>query len=289
VWFPVTAGVLGRTVAWTRAVDGVDLEVRQGQTLGLVGESGCGKTTVGRTLLRLVEAQEGTIGYAGLDVRQQRGAALRALRARMQIVFQDPFASLNPRHSVEQILTEPLREHHPHLRRAERRERAVALLERVGLLADHLGRYPHEFSGGQRQRIGIARALAVQPEFLVCDEAVSALDVSIQAGIINLLLDLQDELGLTYIFISHDLAVVKYVSDQVAVMASDAIMAPLYEETERTAMVQRDRGGHIVELAAAESLYRTPAHPYTRHLLNALPGTDTVARRLAEGDPSDAR
>ncbi|GIW71638.1 MAG: ABC transporter ATP-binding protein [Planctomycetota bacterium] len=282
-WFPITAGLWRRTVGWVKAVDGVDLVVGRGQTLGLVGESGCGKTTLGRTVLRLIEPRAGSIRYAGQDVLALRGRALRALRRRMQIIFQDPYSSLNPRLSIEETLTEPMRLHGLYRSAAERRDRAVWLLERVGLKAEHLARYPHEFSGGQRQRIGIARALAVEPEFIVCDEAVSALDVSVQAGVINLLLDLQDEFGLTYIFISHDLAVVRYVSDLVAVMASNAAMAELFQEPERSRLRAEDRGGHIVELKPAAEIYQRPEHPYTRKLLEAIPRGELQALRRRRG------
>ncbi|HXE72374.1 MAG TPA: ATP-binding cassette domain-containing protein [Candidatus Nitrosotenuis sp.] len=285
-WFPVTAGVLGRRVGWVKAVDGVDLVVPRGHTVGLVGESGCGKTTLGRSILRLVKPCAGTVRYAGQDVTRMGVADLRRLRRKMQIIFQDPYSSLNPRLSIEEALTEPMRLHGLYKTAAQRRDRAVYLMEKVGMGAGHLSRYPHEFSGGQRQRIGIARTLAVEPEFIVCDEAVSALDVSIQAGIINLLLDLQDELGLTYIFISHDLSVVKYVSDLVAVMASDAVMKDLFQGEERRHLEERDRGGHIVELKDPEELYRHPEHPYTRKLLEAIPqGDPEKLRRPRDGAP----
>ncbi len=283
-WFPIKAGVFQSTVGWVKAVDAVDLVIPRGKTVGLVGESGCGKTTLGRTLLRLVEPNEGQVLYQGQDVTRMSGGDLRRMRRKMQIIFQDPYSSLNPRLSIEETITEPMKLHGLHKTTAGRRERAVHLMELVGLKATHLSRYPHEFSGGQRQRIGIARTLAVEPEFIVCDESVSALDVSIQAGIINLLLDLQDELGLTYLFISHDLSVVKYVSDIVAVMASDSVVVDLYEGEERERIKKRDRGGHIVELKDPSELYRNPEHPYTRKLMAAIPEGDPakVGRRSAE-------
>ncbi|MFC1705231.1 ABC transporter ATP-binding protein [Planctomycetota bacterium] len=270
-WFPITAGVFQRTVGWVKAVDGVDLVVPRGRTIGLVGESGCGKTTLGRTILRLIEPREGSMRYDGMELRDLSRAELRAMRRKLQIIFQDPYSSLNPRLSIEEAITEPMQVHGLYGGVDGRRDRSVELLERVGLKAEHLHRYPHEFSGGQRQRICIARSLAVDPEFLVCDESVSALDVSIQAGVLNLLLDLQDELGLTYIFISHDLSVVKYVSDVVAVMCSNQIMLDLFEGDERERLANEDRGGHLVELKEPEELYRNPEHPYTRKLLAAIP------------------
>lgn len=290
-WFPIRSGVLQRTSGWVKAVDGVDLRIPRGFTVGLVGESGCGKTTLGRTLLRLEEPRSGRIVYADRDLTAMNSGELRRMRRRMQIIFQDPYSSLNPRLSIEEALVEPMKIHGLYRTARERRERAVHLMERVGLTADHLDRYPHEFSGGQRQRIGIARTLAVEPEFIVCDESVSALDVSIQAGILNLLRDLQDELGLTYLFISHDLSVVKYMSDVVAVMAADAVMKDLFPEEERRRLEERDRGGHIVELQGPEELYRNPRHPYTRKLLSAIPEGDPekIRRRLQDADPREAR
>ncbi len=247
--YPVTGGLFGRVVDQVRAVDGVSLTIRRGQTFGLVGESGCGKTTLGRSLLRLAEPTSGQVIFNGEDVTAADETALRALRKRMQIIFQDPYSSLNPRMTVADILFEALKEYRPRAARAEHRDAAGALLERVGLNPSHLGRYPHEFSGGQRQRIGIARALAVQPEFLVCDESVSALDVSVQAQILNLLLDLQEEFSLTYLFISHDLSVVNFISDYVGVMNQ----------------------GKLVEYGSAEQIYRDPRQAYTRKLLAAIP------------------
>ena len=270
-WFPIREGILQRTTSWIKAVDGVDLVVPRGKTIGLVGESGCGKTTLGRTILRLVEPRSGSMLYGGEELTTLPRSGLRQIRRKIQIIFQDPYSSLNPRISVEETIVDPMRLHKLHGNDAARRDQAVRLLERVGLKARHLARYPHEFSGGQRQRICVARTLAVEPEFIVCDESVSALDVSIQAGVINLLLDLQDDFGLTYIFISHDLAVVRYVSDVVAVMASDAVMANLYEGDERRRLLEEDRGGHIVELKSADEIYENPEHPYTRKLIAAIP------------------
>jgi oligopeptide/dipeptide ABC transporter ATP-binding protein len=255
-WFPVRRGLLGRAAAWVRAVDGVSFAIRAGETFALVGESGCGKTTVGRSVLRLVEPSAGEVRFDGRDVRALRGAALRRLRRDMQLVFQDPYASLNPRLTVGEIVGEALRAHGL-ARGRELEERVAALLERVGLAAAHAARYPHEFSGGQRQRIGIARALALRPRFVVCDEAVSALDVSIRAQILNLLQDLQREFGLTYLFISHDLHVVEHLADRVAVMYL----------------------GRIVEDAPAAELFADPKHPYTRALLAANPLPDPDAPR----------
>ena len=263
--FPVRGGALGRARAQVRAVDGVSFDLWRGETVGLVGESGCGKSTTGRTLLRLIEPTAGEVRYDGQDVRALDRVALRALRRRAQIVFQDPIGSLNPRLSVGAMLEEALTVHGLGL--PNRRDRAVELLERVGLSADHIDRYPHEFSGGQRQRLGIARALSVEPDFLVLDEPVSALDVSVQAQVINLLQDLQAQLGLTYLFIAHDLAVVEHVSDRVAVMYL----------------------GRIVEMADAREIYHAPRHPYTRALLSAVPRPDPVGREsrqriVLEGD-----
>ncbi|MBM4183274.1 MAG: ATP-binding cassette domain-containing protein [Gemmatimonadetes bacterium] len=263
--FPVRRGSFGRVRAHVRAVDGVSFDLWRGETLGLVGESGCGKSTTGRALLRLIEPTGGDVRFDGQDVRALDRTGLRALRRRMQIVFQDPVGSLNPRLSVGAMLEEVLTVHGLGL--PNRRDRAVELLERVGLSADHIDRYPHEFSGGQRQRLGIARALSVEPDFLVLDEPVSALDVSVQAQVINLLQDLQAELGLTYLFIAHDLAVVEHVSDRVAVMYL----------------------GRIVELAEASALYAEARHPYTRSLLSAVPRPDPVGRAsrsriVLEGD-----
>jgi oligopeptide/dipeptide ABC transporter ATP-binding protein len=257
-WYPVRGGVLGRPVAWVRAVDGVSFEIRAGETFALVGESGCGKTTVGRSVLRLVEPTGGSVRFAGHDLLGLGRGELRKLRRDMQIVFQDPYASLNPRLTVGQLVGEALAAHGI-ARGRELDDRVATLLERVGLPAAARSRYAHEFSGGQRQRIGIARALALEPRFIVCDEAVSALDVSIQAQILNLLQDLQDELALTYLFISHDLNVVEHLADRVAVMYL----------------------GRIVECAPAAELFADPKHPYTRALLAANPTPDPEAPRRA--------
>ncbi len=273
-WFPIQSGIWQRAIDWDRAVDDVDLTIPRGRTVGLVGESGCGKTTLGRTILQLVRPREGQVFFEGRDLTTLSRKELRPLRRRLQIIFQDPYSSLNPRLTVEDTLVEPMTLHGLYENTQGRRDRAVWLMERVGLKADHLYRYPHEFSGGQRQRICIARTLASEPEFIVCDESVSALDVSIQAEVINLLLDLQDEMGLTYLFITHDLSVVKYVSDVVVVMSSSRVMADLYEGEERERIVQEARGGHIVEMKPPDELYRNPEHPYTRKLLAAIPAGD---------------
>jgi oligopeptide transport system ATP-binding protein len=262
--FPVRGGVLSRVRGYVRAVDGVSFTVRRGSTLGLVGESGCGKTTVGRTLLRLLEPTRGEVVFDGVPVFGLSGGRLRALRRRMQIVFQDPYGSLNPRMTVEAIVGEPLTVHG--VARGRKRRRMVEeLLEKVGLSPAFVNHYPHEFSGGQRQRIGIARALALSPDFIVCDEPVSALDVSIQAQIINLLEDLQEEMGISYLFISHDLAVVEHIAQDVAVMYL----------------------GRIVETAPREMLYSDPLHPYTRALLAAIPSADPERRKAAKAETGD--
>jgi len=256
---------IGRGHAELRAVDGVSLHVMPGETLGLVGESGCGKSTLGRLLLRLHEPTSGRIYFGGQEITGLSQSALRPFRRNMQIIFQDPYSSLNPRMTVRAALSEALRVHGMVGSALEEEQRVAALLERVGLRPEHMRRYPHEFSGGQRQRIGIARALAVSPSFIVADEPVSALDVSIQAQIVNLLGDLQQELGLSYLFIAHDLHVVEHVSRRVAVMYL----------------------GRVVELATSEQIYTRPRHPYTEALLSAAPDPDPTARKrrlLLEGD-----
>ncbi len=252
VHFPVRKGLLMRTVGHVKAVDGISFNIYRGQTLGLVGESGCGKTTTGRALLKLVRPTAGTMTFDDLDIDSLSGRRLRELRSRMQIIFQDPYGSMNPRMTVQSSLIEPMALHGIGDSRRDRIDRAASLLEEVDLTTEHLGRYPHEFSGGQRQRICIARSLAVEPEFIVCDESVSALDVSIQAQVLNLLNDLQERRGLTYIFISHDLSVVKFMADMMAVM----------------------KDGRIVEFGPAEAIYRNPSEQYTRELIEATPRDD---------------
>ena len=260
VYFPVTAGlVFQRRVADVKAVDGITFQVKRGETLGLVGESGCGKSTTGKAILQLNRPTAGAVNFAGADLTRVRGRALRGYRRRMQMIFQDPYASLNPRMSVGSIVSEPITIHRL-ARGQEKRDRVHNLLQTVGLNPYFASRYPHEFSGGQRQRIGIARALAVEPEFIVCDEPVSALDVSIQAQIINLLQDLQQEFNLTYLFIAHDLSVVRHISDRVAVMYL----------------------GHIMELTDRDTSVDDPQHPYTKALLSAVPIPDPSVERERE-------
>lgn len=249
--FPIKRGLLRKTVGNVKAVDGVSFNIPAGKTLGLVGESGCGKTTIGRTILRLIPHTQGSVKFEGHDVFSLSSAHMRKLRSQMQIIFQDPYGSLNPRMTVANIVGEAITVHGI-ARGRERRKIVADLLEKVGLSRHHASRYPHEFSGGQRQRIGIARALALNPKFIVCDEAVSALDVSIQSQIINLLEDLQQEFGFTYLFIAHDLAVVEHISDIVAVMYL----------------------GRIVEYADRKTLYENPLHPYTKALISAIPQPD---------------
>jgi oligopeptide transport system ATP-binding protein len=271
--FPITRGIIfQRQVGAIKAVDGIDFEMYRGETLGLVGESGCGKSTTGRAILQLHRPTDGSVLFEGKELTKTKGEELRRMRRRMQMIFQDPYASLNPRMTVGSIIGEPLEVHGIGNTKKERQERVQELLKTVGLNPYFVNRYPHEFSGGQRQRIGVARALAVNPAFIVCDEPISALDVSIQAQIINLLEDLQDELNLTYLFIAHDLSVVRHISDRIAVMYL----------------------GKIVELADRDELYTNPKHPYTQALLSAVPIPDPVIegkrkRIILEGDvPSPA-
>lgn len=262
--FPIHGGVFYRQIATVYAVDGVSFSIEPGKTLGLVGESGCGKSTIGRTLLGLYQATDGQVMFQDQNIAQLPRKALKNLRADVQMIFQDPYESLNPRHTVGEILAEPF-VIHGQMNAAQRNEQVLALLDRVGMPADAVHKYPHEFSGGQRQRIGIARAVALRPKLIVCDEPVSALDVSIQSQILNLLLKLQQEMGMAYLFIAHDLAVVKHVSDRVAVMYL----------------------GRIVEIADSEDIYRSPLHPYTQALLSAIPMPDPQQRRRFKPLPGE--
>lgn len=269
--FPIYEGVIRRQVGAVKAVDGVSFEIYKGETLGLVGESGCGKSTTGRTLLMLHPPTDGSIEFKGQEITDKTGQEMREIRPDMQMIFQDPHACLNPRMTVGSIIDEPLREH-TNDSYEERLKLVQSLLELVGLNSSHTNRYPHEFSGGQRQRIGIARAIALKPEFIMCDEPIAALDVSIQAQVVNLLEELQEELGLTYLFISHDLSMVRHIADRVAVMYL----------------------GKIVELAEKDALYSEPQHPYTQALLSAVPVPDPIKeldreRVILKGDvPSPA-
>lgn len=262
VHYPIHGGLFLRKIGEVKAVDGVSFSMKPGETLGLVGESGCGKTTIGKALISLAPVSHGSIMFPDTqgnmtDVAKLSRSAMRPFRSRMQMVFQDPYSSLNPRMSVQAIIEEPLDIHKPDMKRKERKEKVAWLLEKVGLQAAYATRYPHEFSGGQRQRIGLARALATNPAFIIADEPVSALDVSIQAQIINLLQDLQEEFNLTYLFVAHDLAVVEHISDRIAVMYL----------------------GNMVELGASEEVNRKPIHPYTKALLSAAPQPDPYKRR----------
>ncbi|GGB72244.1 peptide ABC transporter ATP-binding protein [Knoellia flava TL1] len=258
--YPIKGGVLRTTVGHVKAVDGVSFELQRGETLGIVGESGCGKSTLGRVLMRLEEPTSGTVNFDGVDMYSQGGSAMRKLRRDIQIVFQDPYTSLNPRKTVGDIIGEPFEIHPDVVPKGGRKKAVQELLEMVGLNPEHINRYPHQFSGGQRQRIGIARGIALRPKVLICDEPVSALDVSVQAQVINLMEKLQDELGLSYIFIAHDLSVVRHISDRVGVMYL----------------------GRMVELGTEEEIYQRPTHPYTQALLSAVPVPDPTMRGKRE-------
>jgi oligopeptide transport system ATP-binding protein len=258
--YPIKAGVLRRTVGYVKAVDGVSFELYKGETLGIVGESGCGKSTLGRMLMRLEEPTDGKLTFDGVDVYSQRGGDMRRLRRDIQIVFQDPYTSLNPRKTVGDIVGEPFEIHRDVVPKGGRRRRVQELLDLVGLNPEHINRYPHQFSGGQRQRIGIARGVALNPKVIICDEPVSALDVSVQAQVVNLLARLQGELGLAYIFIAHDLSVVRHISDRVGVMYL----------------------GKLVELGDEDQIYSRPTHPYTQALLSAVPLPDPTMRNIRE-------
>jgi peptide/nickel transport system ATP-binding protein/oligopeptide transport system ATP-binding protein len=263
-YFPVRGGLLQRVVAWVQAVDDVSFHVNKGETLGLVGESGCGKTTIGRTMLRLIEPTSGSVMVNNVDVFKLRRREMKAMRRHMQIIFQDPYASLDPRMPIGESISEGLKIHSVGSPK-ERFDTVIAMLRKVGLEDYHARRYPHEFSGGQRQRIGIARALALQPDFIVCDEPVSALDVSIQSQVLNILADLQDEMGLTYLFIAHNLSVVEHICNRVAVMYL----------------------GKMVEMAGRDELYANPLHPYTQALMSAIPVPDPTYKReriILKGD-----
>lgn len=270
-YFPIKKGVVRRTAGYVKAVDDVSFEVKRGRTMGLVGESGCGKSTTGRVLLRLLDSTEGKIFFDGNEFSAMSHRQMKSFRTRMQIIFQDPYSSLNPRLPVNEIVGEAMMQHNLVHNKSEMKEKVIEIIGKCGLFPEQANRYPHQFSGGQRQRICIARALAVEPEFVVCDEAVSALDVSIQSQIINLLKDLQDEMGLTYLFISHDLSVVKFISDDVGVMYL----------------------GQLVETGTKEMIFGNPLHPYTEALLSAVPSFDPSARNkkriILRGDiPSPA-
>jgi oligopeptide/dipeptide ABC transporter ATP-binding protein len=263
--FPIHGGLLGKEVGSVNAVNNISFKIKRGETLGLVGESGCGKTTLGRSILRLIEPTSGEIFFNGEDIRTYDAARMRAVRRKMQIIFQDPYASLNPRMTVGAILSEPMEIHKLNVGKEARRKRMYELLDQVQMPKDALNKYPHEFSGGQRQRICIARALAVEPEFIVCDEPVSALDVSVQAQVVNLMMDLQKDLNLTYLFIAHDLKVVEYISNRVAVMYL----------------------GNMVETAESEELYGSSRHPYTKALFSAIPKPNPALKHdriILEGD-----